>query len=154
DALLTKRGDRWNATLPLRAPASAKATDVLDSQPVRAALERAAVSHALFVDLKRESDQLYGGYMREALHLSLGRVLAILVLLSVALRSPRRVLATVLPLASAALAVMGGLAALGQPLNLLHLVGLLLLVAVGSNYALFFNGAARSGPATAISAHT
>jgi predicted exporter len=154
DALLTQRGDHWNATLPLRAPATARATDVLDSQPVRAALERAGVSHALFVDLKRESDQLYGGYMREALRLSLGGVLAILVLLSVALRSPRRVLATVLPLAAAALAVMGGLAALGQPLNLLHLVGLLLLVAVGSNYALFFNGAASTGPATAISAHT
>ncbi|CAG9170651.1 hypothetical protein LMG23992_01693 [Cupriavidus laharis] len=154
DALLTQRGDHWNATLPLRAPASAKATDVLDSQPVRAALDRAGVSHALFVDLKRESDQLYGGYMREALHLSLGGVLAILVLLSVALRSPRRVLATVLPLAAAALAVMGGLAALGQPLNLLHLVGLLLLVAVGSNYALFFHGTASTGPATAISAHT
>jgi len=154
DALLTRHGDQWNATLPLRAPASAKATDVLDSQPIRAALDRAGVSHALFVDLKRESDQLYGGYMREALHLSLGGVLAILVLLSVALRSPRRVLATVLPLAAAALAVMGGLAALGQPLNLLHLVGLLLLVAVGSNYALFFNGAASTGPTTAISAHT
>ncbi|GAB2452877.1 MMPL family transporter [Cupriavidus yeoncheonensis] len=154
DALLTQRGDHWNATLPLRAPATARATDVLDSQPVRAALDRAGASHALFVDLKRESDQLYGGYMREALHLSLGGVLAILVLLSVALRSPRRVLATVLPLAAAALAVMGGLAALGQPLNLLHLVGLLLLVAVGSNYALFFNGAASTGPATAISAHT
>ena len=154
DALLTRHGDQWNATLPLRAPASAKASDVLDSQPIRAALDRAGVSHALFVDLKRESDQLYGGYMREALHLSLGGVLAILVLLSVALRSPRRVLATVLPLAAAALGVMGGLAALGQPLNLLHLVGLLLLVAVGSNYALFFNGAASTGPTTAISAHT
>lgn len=154
DALLTRHGDQWNATLPLRAPTSAKSTDVLDSQPIRAALDRAGVSHALFVDLKRESDQLYGGYMREALHLSLGGVLAILVLLSVALRSPRRVLATVLPLVAAALAVMGGLAALGQPLNLLHLVGLLLLVAVGSNYALFFNGAASTGPTTAISAHT
>jgi len=35
----------------------------------------------------------------------------------------------------------GGLAVLGQQLIILHLVGLLLVVAVGSNYALFFDRA-------------
>jgi len=153
DALLTQHGERWSATLPLRAPPSAPAqADSLDSQPVRAALARAGVKDALFVDLKRESDQLYTGYMREALHLSLGGLLAIVALLAVALRSARGVAATVLPLAAAAVVVMGGLAALGQPLTLLHLVGMLLLVAVGSNYALFFNRqAATMSPHTLVS---
>lgn len=157
DALLSHRDGRWTATLPLRAPAAAGSRPdaaSLDSQPVRAALARAGVQDALFVDLKRESDQLYTGYMREALHLSLGGLVAIVVLLSIALRSPRRVLATVLPLAAAALVVMAGLAAFGQSLTLLHLVGLLLLVAVGSNYALFFNGQAAGGRLSAISPHT
>ena len=40
---------------------------------------------------------------------------------------------------------MGGLAALGVHLGILHLVGLLLVVAVGSNYALFFDLLQRPG---------
>ncbi|MBP0631457.1 MMPL family transporter [Cupriavidus sp. AcVe19-1a] len=157
DALLTLRDGRWSATLPLRAPATANAAhagDGVDSAAVRAAVARADVPDTLFVDLKGESDRLYAGYLREALLLSLAGLLAIVALLAITLRSPRRVAATVLPLAAAAVVVLGGLAALGQPLTLLHLVGLLLLVAVGSNYALFFNGAAAGQPGAANSPHT
>jgi len=157
DALLTQRDGRWSATLPLRAPATANAAhagDGVDSAAVRAAVARADVPDTLFVDLKGESDRLYAGYLREALLLSLAGLLAIVALLAITLRSPRRVAATVLPLAAAAVVVLGGLAALGQPLTLLHLVGLLLLVAVGSNYALFFNGAAAGQPGAANSPHT
>jgi predicted exporter len=157
DALLTQRDGRWSATLPLRAPATANAAqgvDSVDGAAVRAAVARADVPDTLFVDLKGESDRLYAGYLREALLLSLAGLLAIVALLAIALRSPRRVAATVLPLVAAAVVVLGGLAALGQPLTLLHLVGLLLLVAVGSNYALFFNGAAAGQPGAANSPHT
>ncbi|WP_454712406.1 MMPL family transporter [Cupriavidus nantongensis] len=158
DALLVQRNGRWSATLPLRAPVhapdQASAADGVDSAAVRAAIQRAGVPDTLFVDLKGESDRLYAGYLREALLLSLAGLLAIIALLAVALRSPRRVLATVLPLAAAAVVVLGGLAALGQPLTLLHLVGLLLLAAVGSNYALFFNGPAADGQAAGASPHT
>ncbi|SOY66181.1 MMPL family transporter [Cupriavidus taiwanensis] len=158
DALLVQREGRWSATLPLRAPVHApnhaSAADGVDSAAVRAAIQRAGVPDTLFVDLKGESDRLYASYLREALLLSLAGLLAIIALLALALRSPRRVLATVLPLAAAALVVLGGLAALGQPLTLLHLVGLLLLAAVGSNYALFFNGPAADGQAAVASPHT
>ncbi|NUT15063.1 MAG: MMPL family transporter, partial [Cupriavidus sp.] len=158
DALLVQRDGRWSATLPLRAPVHApdhaSAGDGVDSAAVRAAIQRAGVPDTLFVDLKGESDRLYAGYLREALLLSLAGLLAIIALLALALRSPRRVLATVLPLAAAAVVVLGGLAALGQPLTLLHLVGLLLLAAVGSNYALFFNGPAADGQAAGASPHT
>jgi predicted exporter len=45
----------------------------------------------------------------------------------------------VLPLVMAVLVVVAGLHASGERLHLLHLVGMLLTVAVGSNYALFFD---------------
>lgn len=174
DALLTEHDGRWTATLPLRAPAEAKPADAgADAASaashgpaagpvptaIRAAIARAGVADALFVDplfvdLKGESDRLYAGYLREALRLSLGGAAAIAILLLVALRSPRRVLATLLPLAAAALVVIAGLALAGKTLSLLHLVGMLLLVAVGSNYALFFNGAARAGSPAAIAPRT
>jgi predicted exporter len=51
------------------------------------------------------------------------------------------------PLLLAVLLAMGALAALGVTLGILHLVGLLLVVAVGSNYALFFDLLQREGRA-------
>jgi predicted exporter len=47
---------------------------------------------------------------------------------------------------AAVVTVTAGLAALGHPLTILHLVGLLLVVAVGSNYALFFDRPADGAP--------
>ena len=41
--------------------------------------------------------------------------------------------------------VIAGLSAGGQRLHLLHLIGMLLIVAVGSNYALFFDRATVRG---------
>ena len=57
----------------------------------------------------------------------------------------------VAPLAAAVVTVTAALVASGQQLIILHLVGLLLVVAVGSNYALFFD---HSDPGTAISPRT
>jgi predicted exporter len=45
----------------------------------------------------------------------------------------------------AVLLCMGALALAGVPLGILHLVGLLLVVAVGSNYVLFFDLLAHDG---------
>ncbi|MCE9639786.1 MAG: hypothetical protein K8S22_06510, partial [Betaproteobacteria bacterium] len=54
------------------------------------------------------------------------------------LRSPRRVLAVLAPLAAAVTITFSLLVMGGNPLSIFHLIGLLLVVAVGSNYALFF----------------
>ena len=89
--------------------------------------------------MKGETDRLYSGYLHEAVLLSLGGLLAIVALLFTVCRSLPRVLRLILPLAAAVLCVVGGLSLFGQSLILLHLVGLLLVVAVGSNYALFFD---------------
>jgi predicted exporter len=132
----------WSALLPLHAPASG----IIDAGAVRQALAAApassAAGNALFVDLKGEADSLYSGYLREAILLSLAGVAAVALLLLLALRSPGRTLRVLLPPAAAIVVVLGGLALAGHRLTILHLIGLLLVVAVGSNYALFFNSAA------------
>ena len=79
--------------------------------------------------------------------LSLGGLVAIIGLLLVAFRSPLRVLRIIAPLAAAVITVTAGLSLLGQQMIILHLVGLLLVAAVGSNYALFFD---RPDPRTPI----
>jgi predicted exporter len=154
DALLVSQGARWSAVIPLRSPMvapSAAANSVtagaIDPAPIRAALGRAAVPDALFVDVKSEADRLYSGYLREAILLSLAGFAAIVVLLAIALRRPMRVARVVAPLVLAVLVVAGALAAGGQPMTILHLVGMLLIVAVGSNYALFFDRDGVAAPA-------
>lgn len=159
DALLTQRDGRWTAMLSLRAPehtppataaAAARGTAVgvatippdqssLNADKIRAAVAQAQVPDALFVDMKAEADSLYINYVREDIHLSLAGLAAIVVLLLIALRSPRAVARTLAPLVAAVLVVSAGLAVAGEQLTILHLIGMLLIVAVGSNYALFFN---------------
>ncbi|WP_322073564.1 MMPL family transporter [Burkholderia cepacia] len=141
DALLTERDGRWSAMLPLRAPDAAhtaQPASSLDATPIRAAVARAGVPDALFVDMKAEADRLYVSYVHEDIRLSLAGFAAIAVLLLIALRSPRRVVRALAPLVAAVLVVTAGFALAGVPLTILHLVGMLLIVAVGSNYALFF----------------
>ncbi|MHB8666440.1 MAG: MMPL family transporter [Burkholderiales bacterium] len=147
DALLIRQGDHWSALLPLTAP---KGGDI-NAGPIRAALSAAGLPDVLFVDMKAESDRLYSGYLHEAILLSLGGLLAIIALLLLVLRSPMRVVRVIAPLAAAVVTVTAGLTVFGQQLIILHLVGLLLVVAVGSNYALFFDRAdhpppSRGGP--------
>jgi predicted exporter len=151
DALLTERAGRWSAMLSLRAPdhapdsahnaahASTADEPSLDANTIRAAVASARVPDALFVDMKAEADRLYINYVREDIHLSLAGLGAIVVLLLIALRSPQAVVRTLAPLMAAVLVVCAGLALAGEQLTILHLIGMLLIVAVGSNYALFFN---------------
>jgi predicted exporter len=108
---------------------------------IRAAVEPSGV-RAELLDLKGEADRLYSRYLSDALRLAFGGLIAIVVLLSVSLRSLRRMMRVVAPLALSVLVVAAGLVALGHALTILHLVGMLLIVAVGSNYALFFDRAA------------
>ena len=143
DALLQRRADGWHALVPLRAPASGPSALRIDAAQVREAL---LGSGALFIDLKAEANALYAGYLNEAIALAAAGVGAVLLLLMLALRSAARVGRVAAPLGAAVLVAAAALAAAGQTLNLLHLVGFLLVVAVGSNYALFFE---RAGGAPA-----
>ena len=135
DALLIQQDQHWSALLPLTA---AKGVSI-NADRIRAALSATGLPNVLFVDMKAESDRLYSGYLHEAILLSLGGLVAIIGLLLLVFRSPMRVLRIIAPLAAAVITVTAGLALFGQQLIILHLVGLLLVVAVGSNYALFFD---------------
>jgi len=135
DAMLLQQGPRWSALLPLTAPESGNIDVIL----MRAALNQAQVPNALFVDMKTETNRLYSTYMHEAIMLSQAGLLAIVILLLFVLRSPMRVMAVIAPLAAAVLTVTAGLTFFGQQLIILHLIGMLLIVAIGSNYALFLN---------------
>ena len=154
DAMLLNQGQRWSALMPLTAPNNSNLdSGNIDAAKVLAALSQAQVSNVFFVDLKAESNRLYSGYMHEAIMLSLAGLLAIIILLFFVLRTPMRVAAVIAPLAAAVLTVTAGLAIFGQQLIILHLIGLLLIVAIGSNYALFFNPTLNQG-AQAISPRT
>lgn len=134
DTLLLPRPAGWSVLLPVRPPPG-EGLRALDADALRSAL---AGSGALFIDMKSELDALYAHYLNEARLLALAGLAAIVGLLAVALRSPRRVLAVVAPLLLAVLVVTASLHLAGQRLQLLHLIGMLLIVAIGSNYALFF----------------
>jgi predicted exporter len=127
----------WIALLPLRA--SPSNPSYIDDRKVRSAVEEAAPGQATVLDIKGEADALYSTYLLEAVRLSLAGFAAIVILLLIALRSPVRVVRVVIPLALAVLTVAGGFALMGRQLTILHVIGMLLIVAVGSNYALFFD---------------
>jgi len=137
DALMTHGRQGWIALLPLRA--SPSNPSYIDDRPVRKVVAEAAPGQAVVLDIKGEADSLYSTYLAEAVRLSLAGFAAIVILLVLALRSPMRVVRVVTPLALAVVVVAGGFALVGRQLTLLHVIGMLLIVAVGSNYALFFD---------------
>jgi predicted exporter len=136
DSLLAGRDDKWVAMLPLRG--------VTDAAGIARRISAPPGARAVFLDLKGESDRLYRTYRTEALTYSLAGAAAIGLLLLASLRSPRRVFVVLAPLAAAVLVTAGALVLAGIQLSIFHLVGLLLVVAVGSNYSLFFDRQALS----------
>jgi len=130
DALMLHRTDGVVAMAPLRG--------VQDLEAVRRALVTRAHPGVLVLDLKGESDRLLASYLREAQTLALCGGLTILALLAVALRSARRVLVVATPLAAAVLVTTALITLGGAQLSVFNLFGLLLVVAIGSNYTLFF----------------
>ena len=131
DTLLVRTGGGWRAMLPLRG--------VKDEAGIARSLPAPTGARVVLLDLKGESDRLYRSYRAEALAYSLAGAVAILALLGATLRSPRRVFDVLAPLAAAVLVTAAVLVLAGNRLSIFHLVGLLLVVAVGSNYSLFFD---------------
>lgn len=141
DALLLQRPDgSWAALLPLQ-----PAGKTLDTAAVRAALKDLPGAQTL--EVGAELSRLYARYLSEAQAQALFGALGVVLLMALSLRSLPRLLAVCWPLLMAVVLTLGGLAALGVSLGILHLVGLLLVVAVGSNYALFFDVLQRQAAA-------
>ncbi|HEX7559184.1 MAG TPA: hypothetical protein VF386_08290, partial [Usitatibacter sp.] len=139
DGMLFADEGGWTAILGLRAPSAAP----IDASAVRAALEGAGAGNAVLLDIKREVDRLYSGYLGQAFIASAAGLAVIVALLMFTLRSPRRVARVMAPLVASVVVVAAWHALAGTRMSLLHLVGLLLVVAVGSNYALFFDRMAQ-----------
>jgi predicted exporter len=126
-------GAPWTALLTLQSPAKGE----LPLDAIRQAI--AQVPDARLVRIQPELDGIYAGYLKEARWQALGGALAVVALLAWHLRSTTRLARVLAPLAASVMLVLAGLTWWGGPLGVLHLVGLLLVVAIGSNYALFFD---------------
>ncbi|HUN93255.1 MAG TPA: MMPL family transporter [Burkholderiaceae bacterium] len=153
--LVSPRGrGPWTALINLQLPPSAPGAQAGDSEPglsdgnrLRAAL--AGLPDTRIVEVQRELDALYARYLREAQWQAAVGALVIVILLGAYLRSATRLLRVLVPLAASEILVLAGFAVAHAALGVLHLVGLLLVVAVGSNYALFFDHLRERGDADA-----
>ena len=135
DSMLVQHGQEWSVLLPVIAPSSGR----VDPKAVQAVMTQHHVDDVGFVDVSGATNTLYSGYIRSGLKLSLAGVLGIIILLLVTFRSVIRVIRIMLPLVAAVLSVAAGFVVMGVELNIMNLIGLMLIVAVGSNYALFFD---------------
>jgi predicted exporter len=127
DSLLVKRDGQWYGLLPLRGAHDAQAID-----------RAVSAAGGVLLDLKRDVDELYGGYRaRAALFAGIGAA-AIALLLMLTLRDPLRLWEALAPLIAALVLTAALLLLLGERLTLFHLVAMLLVAGVGSNYSLFF----------------
>jgi predicted exporter len=123
DNLLRRAGESWLLMIPL--------SGAEDGEIV--------AGEARYLDLRAETRRFVAGFRDEALNrLGLG-LSALIALLLLTLRSPRRVLRVLLPVAFALVIDLALLLALGQRLSLFHLVSLLLVAGISLDYSLFVN---------------
>lgn len=141
DSLLIKRPGDYLVLLPLRAMPG----DRLDVRKINDDLQASDPRNVQVIDILDETTRLFEGYLHDTLSLvAIGSALIVGILLAT-LRSTGRTLRIVIPLACAVVSVTATLVALGVGLTIFHLIGLLLVVAIGSNYALFFDATNQRG---------
>jgi predicted exporter len=141
DTLLVPRAGQWFAILPLHG--------VRDPAKIGSALadpRTDPTARITLLDLKAESDLLLQRYQHEALTLACFGTLAIALLLLIQFRSMRESAVVLAPLAVAVILTVALLTIGGRQLSIFNLFGLLLVVAVGSNYCLFFQRGGLAGP--------
>jgi predicted exporter len=113
-------------------------TGVADGSALAAAIVGLRDPAVSAFDLKAESDALLGAYRNESLGLWALGLAAIVFVLALGLRDARAVARVVVPVLTAIAATAALLALGGVRLSLLHLVALLLVLGIGTNYSLFF----------------
>lgn len=128
-SLLFAQAGEWRALIPL--------SGVQDSVALARTFDGLAGVH--YFDLKAETNRLIGAFRDEALlRMAWGGALLSLVL-GLSLRSPRRLLLVLLPVALAIISDVAVLWLLGKRLSLFHLVSLLLVIGLSIDYSLFFS---------------
>ncbi|TKR30366.1 hypothetical protein FCE95_09555 [Luteimonas gilva] len=130
DGLLLRGGDHATALVSLSGL----------SDP--AAVAAAARAHgAQLLDLKDASETLVTAYRGRVLAALAAAAVLLVATVWIALRTPRRVLRVLLPMALTTLLILAVLRACGVELTLFHLVSLILAAGLGLDYALFFDHA-------------
>jgi predicted exporter len=125
DSLLTRNGADWVVMVPLH--------NVTNPTAIAQRLTGIA-----FVDLNQQSGRLLRTFQNQAITLAAAGSLAILLILCLGLRSLRRAAAVAAPLAIAVTITAAILTLGGAKLSIFMVAGFLLIVAIGSNYCLFF----------------
>ncbi len=107
---------------------------VKDSAAVEARVEEEG---GLLFDQRTFMADLYGRFRSRATHMVPLGLVAILLVLTVRLRKPRRVLAAFAPAVLAAATTAALLGMFGVQMNILHLISLLLVLSIGVDYGVF-----------------
>jgi predicted exporter len=129
-SMLLQNGGGWTVLAPLGAVASPAG--------IAAGLAAGPVQGVRLVDLDHESAALLRLFQADSCKLAGIGSVAILLLLLAGLRAPGRAAAIAAPLAAAVIVTAALLTWHGGKLSIFMVVGFLLIVAVGSNYCLFF----------------
>jgi predicted exporter len=132
DALVIEKANLATIMLPLR--------DVKDEAALRAAVATINEPQLRVLDLTTETSSLYQTYRHQSVTYALAGMMAIFLLFILYLRSIKSALRLMWPLVAAVLWTGSILTLFGITLSIFHIVALLLVVGVGSNYALFFDG--------------
>lgn len=125
--MLSRDGDGFVVMAPL--------DDVRDPGAVAAALRAAGAD---FVDLTAESDRLLAAFQHQATILAVAGSLGVFALLWLGLRRFGQALRVAAPLAMAVVLTAALLTAGGAKLTIFEVAGFMLIIAIGSNYGLFF----------------
>lgn len=129
----------YHALIQLQAPLQDGKVENINHEMLKAKLLDLLDEQSVLLDLKDDFNSIYKTYLNKILKYSAAGFIAIIFLLLIALRSLQKTFFVILPLVCAILFVVAFLHLLGSQLNLLNIIGLLLVFAVGSNYALFFS---------------
>lgn len=107
-----------------------------DAEAVQGAL--AGIPQAQYVSQKDLMNEMNDAYSRKAIKSLAYGALVILLLLTLRYRSPKIASQALLPAMVSVAIVLGAWGLSGQPLGMLHLVGMLLAVAICVDYGIFF----------------
>jgi len=141
EGLLRRDDGRWYSVVPL--------TGTREASALRNAVAGSAIPNVRWIDLQAASRELMFEFRTRALTAFAVGALLILAVLAVGLRGLRAAARIALPVLVAVIATAALLVALGLRLTVFHLVALMLVAGVGTNYALFLARGASGGEARA-----
>ena len=126
--LLVEQPDAASALIQLQAPRDFEALQQLAERH----------SNLQLLDLKQTANSLASAWRYQVLWAMAAAALLLWLMVALALRSPRRALRVMAPVALGTLSVLAVLHLAAVPLSLFHLVAFVLAAGLGLDYALFF----------------